>query len=175
MYNRVMRNNIIALAGPPCSGKSIVGEILASSLEADFIDLDSRIEHETGHSIEWIFSQCGEESFRAAEKRILEKVISSALCLTVVALGGGALLSSDCRKLAEENTFLFTLSASSDTLIERNNGNRPLAANSDMMRKLITRREEHYSSLSNPVCTEDLSPEQVAEIIRRAVLLQLSL
>ena len=175
MYNRVMSNNIIALAGPPCSGKSIVGEILAGSLEADFIDIDGRIEYETGHSIEWIFYNSGEKSFRVAEKRILEKVISSSLCLTVVALGGGTLLDPDCRKLVEENTLLFTLSASVDILIERNNGSRPLAADSRMMKKLINGREEHYSSLSNPVDTDDRSPEQVAEIIRKAVLPRLSL
>ncbi len=175
MYNRVMKKNIIALAGPPCSGKSIVGKILAGSLESDFIDIDSKIEHEIGHSIAWIFRHNGEESFRATENRILTEVIANATAHTVIALGGGALLDSDSRKLAEEKTIIFTLSASTDTLIERNNGNRPLASDNYMMRKLITGRELHYASLGNPIETEDKTPEQVAEIIRKEVLLLLSL
>ena len=167
-------NNIIALAGPPCSGKSTVGKILADSLESDFIDIDCQIEDEIGHPIAWIFHHNGEDFFRAAEKRVLAGVIANATTGTVIALGGGALLDSDSKKLAEENTILFTLSTSTDTLIARNSGNRPLAADNHMMRKLITRRELHYASLGNPVDTEDRSPEQVAEIIRRAVLLQWS-
>lgn len=169
-----MSNNIIALAGPPGSGKSTVGEILSCSLQADFVDIDCLIQEESKHTIEWIFSHNGEKAFRAIEKRILAEVILSNSARTVIALGGGALLNTESRALVENKTILFTLFASTETLISRNNGNRPLASDADMLKNLLCLREEHYSSLGNPVSTENKSPREVAEVVMKAALPLLS-
>ncbi|MCK5787057.1 MAG: shikimate kinase [Candidatus Sabulitectum sp.] len=171
-----MRKNIIALAGPPCSGKSTVGKILAVSLQADLIDLDDLVQCESGHTIEWIFSHDGEGTFRAMEKRILEEVLAGAVKRTVVALGGGALLDLESRKLIEEKTVLITLYASPETLSGRNSRHtgRPLAGDPEMLMNLIRLREKHYSSLGNTVNTEKDTAEDVAETIRIKVLPLLS-
>ncbi|MCD4709039.1 MAG: hypothetical protein K8S62_15020 [Candidatus Sabulitectum sp.] len=169
-----MSKNIITLAGPPCSGKTTAGKILSVSLRADFIDIDQLIQHDSGHTIEWMFSHEGEKTFRAAEKRILAEVIFQTAGRTVIALGGGALLDTNTRKLIERETILFTLFALPETLAERNNGNRPLAGNSAMLKNLIRQREKHYLSLGRRINTENRTPEDVAEAIRQEVLPLLS-
>ncbi|MEA3266134.1 MAG: shikimate kinase [Candidatus Fermentibacteria bacterium] len=169
-----MTKNIIALAGPPCSGKSTVGRILSVSLQADFIDIDRRIEAETGHTIEWIFSNKGEQAFRDVEKRILLQSVTGSGSRTVIALGGGALLDPDSCTVIERETILFTLSALPETLVDRNSGQRPLAANDEGLRTLLKNREGHYLSLGNQVSTEKRTPQQVSEVIRKAALPLLS-
>lgn len=169
-----MRKNIVTLAGPPCSGKSTAGRILSASLQADFIDIDCLIETEAERTIEWIFSHQGEQAFRNFEKRILRQVIRGNTCRTVIALGGGALLDRDSRELVERKTILFTLFASAETLWTRNSGVRPLAADQTMLEDLLKERKEHYLSLGNPVDTENRTPDQLAEFIRREALPLLS-
>ena len=51
------------------SGKSTVGKKLAEKLGWKFIDLDSEIEMQTGKSINEIFDEEGEDTFRKLEKR----------------------------------------------------------------------------------------------------------
>jgi len=169
-----MSKNIIALAGPPCSGKSTVGQILSLSLQADFMDIDHLIQHERGHTIEWMFSHEGEKAFRAMEKKILTETVLNAAGRTVIALGGGALLDTDSLKLIERKTILFTLSALPETLAGRNNGYRPLAPDSAILRNLLRQREEHYLSLGIQITTENRTPEDVAEAVRREALPLLS-
>ncbi|MCK5842383.1 MAG: shikimate kinase [Candidatus Sabulitectum sp.] len=169
-----MTKNIIALAGPPCSGKSTVGRILSVSLQADFIDIDCRIEAETEHTIEWIFNNQGEQAFRAVEREILRRAMVCNGRRTVIALGGGALLDPDSRTRIERETILFTLSASPETLVDRNSGQRPLAVDPQGLRALLNNREAHYLSLGNQVSTEKRTPQQVSEIIRKAALPLLS-
>ena len=151
-----------------------MGRILSVSLQADFIDIDCLIEAETGHTIVWIFSHQGEQAFREVEKEMLQRVITDNAGRTVIALGGGALLDNDSRKLVEKKTALFTLSASPETLAERNRGQRPLAPDPDRLRTLLKNREGHYLSLDNQVSTEKRTPQQVSEIIRKAALPLLS-
>lgn len=165
-----MGKNIIALAGPPCSGKSTAGKILSVSLGSDFIDIDHLIKQKTGHSITWIFEHEGEDFFRILEKKTLASILLNTEGRAVVSLGGGALLDADSRRLTREKTILFTLTASAEVLAARNSGNRPLATSQEMMIRLLSQREEHYSSLGLQVNTENRTPREIAEIIRKEVL-----
>ncbi len=54
----------IYLYGPPGSGKSTIGRILAERLAMPFVDLDSMIENEAQADISTIFRQRGEVFFR---------------------------------------------------------------------------------------------------------------
>ena len=55
---------MVCLAGPPGSGKSSAGPILAERLGVAFRDLDELIEAEAGRSIPEIFEAEGEAAFR---------------------------------------------------------------------------------------------------------------
>ena len=69
------------------SGKSTVGKKLASGLEWSFIDLDKRIEENTGMKIPDIFSHNGEAYFRKVEAEVLRSLESETDI--VVSTGGG--------------------------------------------------------------------------------------
>ncbi|MEY3213675.1 MAG: hypothetical protein RIT28_4156, partial [Pseudomonadota bacterium] len=70
------------------AGKSTVGAILAPRLGLPLIDLDARIERETGSSVPSLFAERGEAGFRAVESRALADALREGPC--VLACGGGA-------------------------------------------------------------------------------------
>lgn len=80
----------VVLVGYRGSGKSTIGPILANRLGFEFLDLDRRIEEDTGRSIAAIFASEGEPGFRRRESEALAAI--RAINRHVVALGGGALL-----------------------------------------------------------------------------------
>ena len=70
------------------------------------MDLDEEIEARTGDKIEQIISILGEKGFRKVEEDIFNDVVFSNNN-AIIALGGGALLSPESRKIAElENVVL---------------------------------------------------------------------
>ncbi len=83
---------ILYLTGFMASGKSTVGPKVATALGWDFIDLDKYIEQKTGRRIPDIFETDGEAAFREIESQTLREFGSCEG--TVIALGGGAVISS---------------------------------------------------------------------------------
>ena len=164
-----MIKNIVTIAGAPSVGKSTVGKVLSLALNAKFIDLDEEIEQATGCSISAIFKDKGEEYFRNIEKNIIHKIVASKKNKTIFSVGGGALLNHKSKKLLTNETILFTLTATNNTLIIRNNGTRPLASNKSIFEKLLKTREEHYASLPNKISTDNKSPMEIANIIMKEV------
>lgn len=83
------------LVGPPGSGKTVVGRLLADRLGVPFRDTDADIERVVGKPIPEIFTVDGEPAFRARE----EEAVASALAehSGVLSLGGGAVLSERTR------------------------------------------------------------------------------
>jgi shikimate kinase len=55
-----MSGSILFLYGPPGSGKSTIGQLLARDLSLDFLDLDSEIEKEAGKTVSEVFASEGE-------------------------------------------------------------------------------------------------------------------
>lgn len=78
----------IILLGYMGSGKSTVGEYLASDLSFDFLDLDLEIEKEEKIKVSEIFQTKGVIYFRKKEKEVLEKIVSLDKNM-ILSLGGG--------------------------------------------------------------------------------------
>lgn len=155
----------MAIAGPPCSGKTTVGEILAGLAGCPFVDLDSEVEREAGLPVPSIFARYGEEGFREMERSSLLAALRRSGRF-VMALGGGTLL--DPRNLAAVMTgsCLITLRVPADTLVERLAGSgRPLSGDRDGLSRLLAGRKEHYESLPGAVDCAGLSPQGCAEAI----------
>ncbi len=88
------RRLLICLTGFMGSGKTTVGQLLARQLAWRFVDLDTRVEEQSGRRIAEIFEHLGEDAFRAMEhKQLLEILgeIEERDQPTVLALGGGTL------------------------------------------------------------------------------------
>jgi shikimate kinase len=88
---------VLVLVGPPASGKTTVGTAVAAALGVPFRDTDADVEAQAGSTVADLFVTHGEEHFRALE----EDAVARALAEHdgVLALGGGAVLSSATRTL----------------------------------------------------------------------------
>ena len=89
----------IYLYGPPYSGKTSTGALLAARLDLPFIDLDHEIEKQTSRLIPQIFQDSGEEGFRQKESEILAQLTKGGPA--VIAMGGGTLLAPENRRRVE--------------------------------------------------------------------------
>ncbi len=85
----------VILIGPMGSGKTTIGQLLASQLGIPFRDTDHVIEEKAGKSVSDIFLEDGEDEFRILEKKVLRDELLSDN--TVLALGGGAPISMDAQ------------------------------------------------------------------------------
>ena len=83
----------VVLIGPPGSGKSSVGRVLAERLHCALRDTDADVEAGTGSSIAEIFVTEGEVRFRQLERAAVERALREHD--GVLALGGGAVLDPD--------------------------------------------------------------------------------
>jgi len=151
---------MIFLYGPPGSGKTTVGQYLAENLVLPFIDLDQVIETRAGMTIPEIFEAEAEAGFRARENETLFEVLARRK--GVVALGGGALLSSANRKAVEQAGRVVCLRAPVDVLVSRlaNSSNQRPLVDQDVLRLLpglLETRDEHYASflfhIDTSLCT----------------------
>jgi shikimate kinase len=159
----------IFLYGPPASGKSTIGQLLADSLALPFVDLDQQIEGKAGMPIPEIFEVEGESRFRQLERGQLKEMVT--LDWGVVALGGGALLDPANCALVEAAGPIVCLAASQEVLFERLNSasiERPLLVEGkggkpagSRLKELLIERDGHYASFENQVDTVGKSPEEI--------------
>ena len=93
----------IALVGFMGAGKSTLGRQVAERLGRTFVDVDAEVEGVTGRSITQLFEE-GEAFFRTKEAKVtVERLQTSPPA--VLALGGGALGSSQVRDALRERAF----------------------------------------------------------------------
>lgn len=78
----------VVLVGPPGSGKTTVGALVAAVLGVPFHDTDAAVEATSGRTIGDIFVEDGEPAFRALERAEVARAVAEEE--GVVALGGGA-------------------------------------------------------------------------------------
>ena len=95
----------VVLIGPPGSGKTTVGEQVASRLGLALRDTDRAIEQAAGRSISEIFVEDGEATFRALERR--EVQASLAGHDGVLSLGGGSVLDEGTQRLLAGHTVVY--------------------------------------------------------------------
>lgn len=101
-----IRRERIALVGLRGAGKSTLGAQLAERLGFPFIELDRRIETQTGMKLGEIFDLYGQEGYRRLERESLEDLLRTTRRF-VLAAGGGIvsdpvalqLLLAECRTI----------------------------------------------------------------------------
>jgi len=105
-----MSHRNIILIGPMGSGKSTIGNIIASRLHREFQDSDHFIEKRTGVDIARIFDIEGERGFRDRESDALSELLSQNN--RVVATGGGSVLRPQNQQLLKQKGFIIFLDTS---------------------------------------------------------------
>jgi shikimate kinase len=149
----VHMNANLYLYGAPGSGKSTYAKKLAAGKAMPLVDLDAEIEKAQGRTIAEIFAADGEAAFRRIEKTALEK--TAAKRGQIVALGGGALLDGDSRRLAEATGRIVFIDCPEEELLRRVDASesRPLLAGDRRQRlhELLIARREHYASFKERI------------------------
>ncbi|MFB7762392.1 shikimate kinase [Streptomyces xiamenensis] len=157
----------VVLVGPPGSGKSTVGAVLAERLGTTLRDTDTDIEQGAGRAIPDIFVEDGEAHFRALEAAAVRAALSGHD--GVVSLGGGAVLDAGTRALLAPLPVVFLQVALPDAIRRVGlDSARPLLAVNprQQWRALMEARLPLYEEVASTVIdTEGLTPEEVAQAI----------
>lgn len=166
---------LLLLNGFMATGKSSVGRVLAERIDARFVDLDARIETETGSSIRSLFQERGEAGFRSLEAEILDELLARPGDRPlVVSLGGGALLDRARRVELLFRATIVTLTASAEEIARRvaeqdgASGARPLLGAHDPVERarfLLEQRAAGYAECHARVATDDRSLDEIVEEI----------
>ena len=163
----------IILTGFSYTGKTKVGQKVAWKLGLKFIDIDEEIVRSYGKAIAEIFARDGEERFRELESKVLDRVCQGSD--TVIATGGGAVMSAANRDMMLESGVVICLEAKPATIYRRlvkdaedptNREARPLLAGPEPLRRiewLKGFRQPYYTLADWTVHTDNLTVEEVAD------------
>lgn len=163
ILSRQMKN--IALIGMPGCGKSTVGKLLAQVTGRRFVDVDVAIEETAQMKIPDIFSNQGEEVFRAIESQVLANL--GKCSGYVIATGGGCVTKQRNYEPMHQNSTIIWLKRPIEHLPTEG---RPLSQANDLdsmyqaRKPLYAAFADHcVSNVSNP----EMAVEQILELLRK--------
>ncbi|OKJ01077.1 shikimate kinase [Kitasatospora sp. CB01950] len=169
-----MTSPAVVLVGPPGSGKSTVGRVLAERLGLPFRDTDEDVERTAGKPIPEIFVDDGEPHFRQLERAAV--AAAAAEFSGVLALGGGAVMASATREVLAPLPVVFLEVALADAVKRVGlDAPRPLLAVNPRARwrELMEARRPLYLEVATAVVdTQGRTPEQVADAVLEALELK---
>jgi shikimate kinase len=156
----------VALVGFMGTGKSTVGNALASMLGLRLIDTDALIEERAGKKIAEIFASDGEGKFRALESEVVRELESAAGC--VISTGGGLVVKAANMESLKTHSLIACLWASPETILSRvaHQTHRPLLHAPDPLAKikeLLHEREPFYRQADVLINCEQRGPREVAQ------------
>jgi shikimate kinase len=160
----------VVLTGFMATGKTSVGERLATRLGKPFVDTDALVERSEGRSIESIFATEGESYFRTAERRAIVEALG--VPGAVIATGGGAIVDAANLATLKAAAPIVCLTASPEVLEKRVRAaqDRPLLKGDEPRRRierLMAERAPAYAKADLTVDTSDRSVDEVVEEIAR--------
>ena len=164
------RRNIILCGFMGC-GKSTVGALLAGMTGRKFVDMDSYIEEQAGKTVSPIFSEDGEERFRALEREACRALAEQSGL--VVASGGGTLVRRENAETLRKTGVIVLPDAPLGALKKRlaHATTRPLLQkpNRDaVIEELLTQRLPLYRAAADLAVPAGRAPKTVArEVLRR--------
>jgi shikimate kinase len=159
----------VVLIGPPGSGKTTVGRLLADALGVAFRDTDLDVEEVAGKPVGEIFIDDGEEHFRALEHDAVRSALTGHD--GVLALGGGAVMEEATRELLAGHTIVYLRVGLSDAVQRVGLAQaRPLLVFNprSQLRKLMEERRPLYEGLASFTAdTDGRDPADItAEIVK---------
>jgi shikimate kinase/3-dehydroquinate synthase len=137
------------------AGKSTVAAEAAGALGVRVLDSDRMLEASLGRSISEEFERGGEASFRAAEEDLACRLLAEAGAGSVIALGGGSVLSQRVREALEPHIAVL-LDIDAQTAWRRvgvgpGKDKRPLAGDQDAFFALHASRASLYQGLADAI------------------------
>jgi len=162
----------LILIGMMGSGKSTIGKVLASAIDANFLDMDAMIEDREGTSISKIFEDKGESYFRALEHLMAKELEKKDN--VVIATGGGVVINESTMKALSAGGTVIYLHIPVLDIVKRLEGDtqRPLLQNTslkDKLEQVYSDRKSLYKKYADVILTvQDKSVETiVTDLIRK--------
>jgi shikimate 5-dehydrogenase/shikimate kinase len=155
----------VVLLGFMGAGKTTVGRQLSARMEWDFLDVDDMCEEAAGKSISEIFQDYGEETFRRLEKEQIEKSLHSKD--TIIALGGGALMTPGISQMLKDNAFTIWLYQPQETIKKRCalSSQRPLFDLASFKKRMVEREPSYLLASDLIIDSEGGSVEETADFL----------
>ncbi len=158
----------IVLTGFMGTGKTAVGRELSEMLNMRLVDVDAEIEDSQKMTINDIFSIYGEKYFRDLETGMIKRF--SGEKNIIISTGGGAVLREENMGALRENSIIFCLNASPETILIRTsrNSDRPLLKVEkpiEKIKELLNYRKPFYEKAGINIDTDGKTPLQIAEEI----------
>lgn len=155
-----MNDRNIVITGFMGTGKTTVGQLVATSLGRQFVDTDEEIVRRAGMTIPEIFRCDGEARFRSIEARLCRFL--AAQRGLVISTGGGMLVDDGNRAVMLASGLVVCLTATPEAIANRLSGDdeRPLLKGD--WRALLERRQAAYHAIPYQIDTTERTPEQVA-------------
>jgi shikimate kinase len=162
----------VFLCGLPGAGKSTIAPLLGRALGLPVVDADATIERAAGRSVQRIFAEDGEPAFRAREAAAVAELARGPR--SVIALGGGAVMTRAVRHAVRRSGSLIWLRAPQPLCVERAGSGRPLLAGDPVgkLAELARVREPVYARIADVVldvvaqATPELLAAQAAQAVR---------
>jgi len=139
------------------AGKSTAAVELAAALGVTALDSDKLLEERFGHPVAREFELSGEQTFRAAEEQLVCELLQSAGAGSVIALGGGSVLSERVQAALEPHVVVL-LDVEAERAWERVGGSsgvaggapeRPLARDREAFLALHAERQPLYDEIAD--------------------------
>ena len=152
----------VFLVGFMGAGKSTIGPLIARLLGLPFHDLDDLIGARTNKIVAKIFAESGEAEFRRLETEELDAC--EELNPSVIALGGGAFIKEENRRIIDRIGISVWLDCPVEVCLARVGGDasRPLLGSDDAMRRLFDLRRPVYQMARLMIDSGNGSPEEIA-------------
>ncbi|WP_084960525.1 shikimate kinase [Thermoactinospora rubra] len=155
------------LIGPPGSGKTTVGRLLADHLGVAFRDTDADVEAVAGKPVSDIFVEDGEERFRDLEAQAVRRALAEHE--GVLSLGGGAILRAETQDLLQGQPVVY-LQVGLAAAVQRVGlgAARPLLVLNprSQLKRLMEERRPIYERLAVlTVATDGREPHELVEEI----------
>jgi shikimate kinase len=159
------------LIGPPGSGKTTLGRLLAERLGVGFRDTDTDVEAVAGKPVSDIFVEDGEARFRELEHEAVRRALAEHD--GVLSLGGGAVLHPETQALLAGHHVVYLQVGLADAVQRVGLASaRPLLVLSprSQLKKLMEERRPVYERLAAvTVTTDQREPAELAEEILKGL------
>ncbi|TDE23844.1 shikimate kinase [Nonomuraea mesophila] len=163
--------SIVVLIGPPGSGKTTIGRLLAERLGVGFRDTDADVEAVAGKPVSDIFVEDGEARFRELEHQAVRRALSEHD--GILSLGGGAVLNEETQALLDGHHVVYLQVGLADAVQRVGLGSaRPLLVLNprSQLKKLMEERRPVYERLAaTTVVTDKREPAELADEIARGL------
>ena len=157
---------LLVLVGIPGSGKSVVGRLVAETLDVPFNEVDDLVEAELRAPAAEFFATVGEDAYRQVEEQVALAALGGG---GVVALSSGAVTSAAVRESLGglRVVWLQTAVATATRRLSMHNlGMAGLVAIRNSMDAMLAERARWYAMVSTEVVVTDrLTVDQVAAAV----------